>query len=102
MDAEILEALSLANDILGVRSRWLVTACLNSINSFHERTGGVHAQIVYEIIARSARFEANSFAHERRGSNKQAHRLARSGEIGRRLWSLNSPHGVNISVKIVP
>ena len=71
------EALSLASD-LSVRRIRIASECLRVINTLHDGTMGEYAQFTREIHARSLLFDEVSFCHERRSSNMEAHKIARS------------------------
>jgi hypothetical protein len=77
-DAETLEALacreaiSLAHDICARKVR-VVSDCNNVVVSIDQGTMGVHAHILREIQESVRDFEALSFIHEKRISNKKAH-----------------------------
>lgn len=62
---------------------------------------GFYGAIVKEIKTRKATFPHVEFVHERRHSNMDAHRLARSStllSLGRHVWFLSPPDGVCNSV----
>jgi hypothetical protein len=99
MDAETLEALacreavSLALDV-GARRVKVASDCSNVIASLEQGTLGVYAHIIQDINESRCRFDVLSFVHERRLSNKEAHRLAKSSVLldqGRHVWLLD-PH----------
>jgi ribonuclease HI len=97
------EALSLAKDIDACCIR-VAGDCLNVIQSIEEGSRGIYTQIIHEISEVSSGFNEALFCHERRGSNKEAHSLARSDvheEQGRRVWFLNPHEGLCIPVNIV-
>jgi hypothetical protein len=83
-ELEILEALayregmSLASDLLLRMVRLARDDCANVVRSIHEEAMGTHGQVVREIKARQADFQAFELVHEGRRFNVDAHRLARS------------------------
>jgi ribonuclease HI len=94
------EAVSLAYDI-HARSVRVASDCLNVIRSLELGTQGVYAHIAREIKEAKGNFEALVFSHEKRTSNKEAHRLARSAVVddpGRQVWLINPPGGLSIPV----
>ena len=102
MDAETLEALacreavSLALDV-GARRVKVASDCSNVIASLEQGTMGVYAHIIQEINESRCSIDILSFVHERRLSNKEAPRLAKSSVLldqGRHVWLLAAPDGV--------
>jgi ribonuclease HI len=92
------EAIALARDINARRVR-VASDCSNVIASIEEGTRGVYALITMELRDAKRDFEELSFCHERRGSNKEPHSLAKfvvSDDLGRQVWFLSPPDGVCI------
>ena len=82
------EGLALAQDIQVTRVR---LACNNAnvISSINQGSNGVYGQIVMEIQEESKSLESVEFIHERRSTNIDAHRIARSSlyeDEGRHVW----------------
>jgi ribonuclease HI len=87
------EAIALAKDIHARRVK-VATDCLKVVRSLEEGTMGVYAHIVREINEAREDFEELVVSHEGRGSNKDAHNLARSvvnNNQGRSVWFFTPP-----------
>jgi hypothetical protein len=90
------EVLVLALDLLLHKFR-VVCDCINAVKSVHIEGMGLYGPIVKEIKTTKATFLHVEFVHERRSSNVDAHRLARSFvslSLGRHVWFLSLPDGV--------
>jgi len=90
------EGLALAQDIQVTRVR-LACDNANVISSINQGSNGVYGQIVKEIQEESKSLESVEFIHERRSTNIDAHRIARSSlyeDEGRHVWFLYPPYGV--------
>lgn len=72
----IREALSLADDLLIQRAK-VAPDCPRVINTLSDDSRAVYYHITEEIKARGAKLDGIVFCHENRGSNIEAHRLAR-------------------------
>jgi alkylated DNA nucleotide flippase Atl1 len=102
VDPEVMESIAckegmaLAADLRADSFR-LANDCLNVVKSIRQGDLGIYGQIIQEINARKVAFSSVVFVHEHRGSNTDAHRIARSSihaEVGQHVWSLNPPDGV--------
>jgi hypothetical protein len=98
------EAISLAIDILATKVL-VASDCLSVVKNFQEGSKGVYAHIILEMEARRKEFLEFSVVFERRLSNQEAHNLARfavHSDIGRLVWLVDPPAGVNIPVIVEP
>lgn len=96
------EAISLASDIAAVRVQ-VASDCQSVISSIQEGTLGTYSHIIQEIRARRSDYQNLSFCYEPRSMNQEPHNLARFvlyNNIGRFVWLLDPPIGVNIPVLI--
>ena len=97
------EALALAQD-LNLSHVCVASDCLEVVNNLQQNYMGIYGMITKEIKETAALFATVSFKHEGRGSNGEAHRLARSSvslATGRQLWLLQPPDGLCIPVNIL-
>jgi hypothetical protein len=72
-----------------------------AVRMIQEGSLGVCTQVVKEIKDARSNFKEIVVCHEGRWSNGEAHRLARSSilvDIGRHVWFVTPPEGVNIPV----
>jgi hypothetical protein len=98
------EAMSLATDILATKVL-VASDFLSVVKNFQEGSKGVYAHIILEMEARRKEFLEFSVVFERRLSNQEAHNLARfavHSDIGRLVWLVDPPAGVNIPVIVEP
>ena len=97
------ESLALAHD-LGITRLCIASDCLDVINNLIRPYSGEYSMVVAEIMATASLFETTIFRHEKRNSNGEAHRLARSSVnrgSGRRLWLLTPPDGLCIPKNVL-
>lgn len=97
------EALALAHD-LSINRLCIASDCLEVINNLSRPYSGDYSMVVSEIKMTTSLFEKTVFRHERRSSDGEAHRLARSSMsqgTGRRLWLLNPPADLRIPKDII-
>jgi ribonuclease HI len=95
------EALVLADD-LQVGPCLIASDCLEVVQAMKSPNQGVYASVLKEIKALASRQDA-SFSHERRACNHEAHRLARFAStlaVGRHVWFLAPPDGLNLAVNL--
>ncbi|KAK1604433.1 hypothetical protein QYE76_028106 [Lolium multiflorum] len=98
----VREALALVVD-LNIGKCKIASDCLEVIKGIHEPALGVFSNILREIIGEASQRGGFSFYHENRRSNKEAHsltRLATTLPIGRHVWFLAPPEGLNIPVNV--
>jgi hypothetical protein len=89
------EGMALASDLVLQKIR-VTCDCMNAVKSIHGEGKGLYGSIVKEIKATKASFLHVEFVLERRFSNEDAHRLARSTVSmtpGRHVWFLYPPDG---------
>jgi ribonuclease HI len=89
------EALALASDLILHKFR-VACDCINAVKSIHGEGMGLYGPIVLDQDDKS-NLPHVEFVHERRNSNLDAHRLARSFvslSLGRHVWFLSPPDGV--------
>ncbi|XBI77972.1 hypothetical protein VPH35_087747 [Triticum aestivum] len=82
------ESMTLSED-LDIQSLLVSSDCQGIVNDINQGTGGPHAAIIHEIIARRSSFQSCSFIHERRNFNFEAHNLAKiccNLGLGRHVW----------------
>lgn len=94
------EGMALAADLVLHKFR-VACDCINTVKSIHGEGMGLYGSIVKEIKATKASFSHVEFVHERRCSNEDAHRSARSDVCmapSRHVWFLSPPDGVCNSV----
>jgi hypothetical protein len=92
-DAEQLEAMA-CREALALA---VASDCLNVVRNVHGAGMGSYGQIIKEIKARMVNFTSVDFVHEGRGSNVDAHTLARHCiymSVGRYVWLLSQPDGI--------
>jgi ribonuclease HI len=92
------EALALAQD-LQLRRIVVATDCLSVVNHISTAYAGKYSRVLDEIKVVSSLFDRVLIKHERRESNYEAHRLARSAvsaEVGRQVWLVEPPAGLCI------
>jgi hypothetical protein len=97
------EALDIADDLL-LGHICVASDCLEVVQGLHGENLGVFGSILIEIKIRARQREGTSFKHEKRGSNVEAHRLARYATClpaGRHVWFLEPPVGLNMHVTII-
>ena len=90
------EGMALASNLRADGLR-LASDCLNVVKSIQQGGLRIYRQVIREINARKAAFSSVKFVHERRDSNTDAYKIARSSihvEVGRHVWFLNPPDGV--------
>ena len=96
------EALALAAD-LHVGSVMVASDCLEVITGLQQQNLGLFSSVLREIKTDASRRGGVFFRHEGRGSNGEAHSLARlatSLPPGRHVWFSNPPEGLNFPVTI--
>jgi hypothetical protein len=96
------EGLALAQD-LGLTRVCVASDCLEVINNLTRPYSGEYSMITSEINLTAQIFQSVTFRHEKRVSNGEAHRLARSSvnqEVGRRLWLLDPPENLCIPLVV--
>ena len=94
----VREALALSDD-LNIKRVCVASDCLRVINTLHDDSKPVYAQIADEIRAWGRAFEHIQFNHEGRRTNVDAHNIARhslSLDIGRHVWLVDPPIGICI------
>ena len=97
------EGLSLAQDLQLQQIR-LATDCLEVVQSVRNSSMGRYGMIIKEIKSREAAFSEVQICHEGRKNNMEAHVLARnavSDSEGRRLWLINPPDNVPLTISFV-
>jgi len=70
--------------------------CINAVRSMKGTAMESYGHIVNEIKARMINFLKVEFIHENRGSNTDAHHLAKSSlylSLGRHVWYIDPPLG---------
>jgi ribonuclease HI len=94
------EGLALASDLMLQRFK-LASDCESVVRSIRGEGRGLYGQIVKEIKDQVSIFESCIIVHEGRSSNRDAHSLAKSSvyfEVGRQVWLLVPPAGIDKSV----
>jgi ribonuclease HI len=89
------EALALAQD-MHISHICVASDCLDVVNNLTMPYSGEYSMILTEVKRTASIFSDILFCHEKRGSNGEPHRLARSSvnlDFGGRLWLLNPPRG---------
>jgi hypothetical protein len=92
--------MALASDLVLQKIR-VACDCINAVKSIHREGMGLYGSIVKEINTTKASFLHVEFVHERRFSNEDTHRLARSAVYmapGRHVWFLSPRDGVCNSI----
>jgi hypothetical protein len=87
------EALALALD-LGLPNVLVASDCKVVVNEIKLGRGGMYESIVKEIRNTSEQFQQCTFIFEGRGTNLEAHSLAKHTfglDLGRHLWLINPP-----------
>ncbi|OEL30990.1 hypothetical protein BAE44_0007990 [Dichanthelium oligosanthes] len=98
-DSETMEALvcreglALASDLLLCKAR-VASDCVNIVRSIQGKAMGSHGHIIQEIKARAVDFQKIEFVHEKRESNNDTRKLAKSALHGRHVWLINPPDGI--------
>lgn len=93
-DPATLEALACRKGLdlvmdLYLQKLHIASDCLNVINDIAAKTGGKYEAVIKEINTHMSSFTSCNFAHEQRGSNYEAHNLARfasSLDLGPHTW----------------
>jgi ribonuclease HI len=97
------EAMCLAQD-LQVGNILVASDCMNVVKDIISGVpGGQNCMIIKEILKKRGDFSVATFVHERREANTEAHRLSRSAiylDVGRHVWLLTPPCGLNIPVNL--
>jgi hypothetical protein len=96
------EAMDTAEDLQLGRVR-IASDCTEVINGLQGVCLGVFGTILREVRDRAAQRGDTYFVHEGRESNGEAHRLARFAStlpVGRYVWFVQPPDGVNIPVSL--
>ena len=81
----------------------IATDCLEVVQGLQQQNLGVFSNVLREIYAGAQEHGGISFLHEGRGSNMEAHRLARSATSmprGRYVWFSNPPEGLGFPVTL--
>jgi len=97
------EAISLALD-LGVCKCVIASDCLEVIMNLQKQNLCAYSSILKDIKTRSALLQGVGFKHEGRGSNNEAHVLAKSVcnmSPGRYVWLLQCPEMMHVPLYIV-
>ncbi|TVU21706.1 hypothetical protein EJB05_31359, partial [Eragrostis curvula] len=100
-DPEMAQAMACRERVLLSRKFKLATDCANVVRSLQGHGMGPYGHIIREIKARKASFVTADIVYECRGSNGDAHRLAKSSiyeTLGRHVWFLTPPDGVCTSI----
>jgi ribonuclease HI len=94
------EGLAMASDLM-LQHFKLASDCESVVRSIQGEGRGPYGQIVKEIKDQASIFESCIIVHEGRSSNRDAHSLAKSSvyfEVGRQVWLLVLPAGIDNSV----